>query len=96
MHGLNDLWRWSGDLQRPMWTQIVEQQQRRRQQGGLYGASLSSIAWPPQWQAPQGWVSDVDGGELWLVGDSGQVQDVGMDSGSQAVMVRPFDIRLHV
>ena len=73
-----------------------QQQRRRRQQGALYSASLSSIVWPPQWQAPLGWVSDVDGGELWLVGDSGQVHDVGMDSGSLVVQVRPFDIRLHV
>ena len=75
---MNDLWRWSGDLQRPKWTQIVEQQPE---------------VWPPQWQAPLGWVSDVDGGELWLVGDSGQVQDIGMDFESLAVQVRPFGIR---
>jgi hypothetical protein len=57
---LNDLWHWNGDLDRPAWTQKTK---------------TSSPLWPPGWQAPQGWASDSDGGELWLAGGSGQVHE---------------------
>jgi len=56
----NDLWHWNGDLMRPAWT---EHGQQRRQ----------ATLWPPRWAAALGWASDADGGELWLVGDSGAV-----------------------
>ena len=57
---LKDLWHWNGDLDNPAWTQKK---------------AMSSL-WPPAWQAPQGWTSDSDGGELWLVGDSGKVHEL--------------------
>ena len=57
---LKDLWHWNGDLDKPAWTEKK---------------AMSSL-WPPAWQAPQGWASDSDGGELWLVGDSGQVHEL--------------------
>ncbi len=56
----NDLWHWNGDWIRPAWT---EQTRQRR----------PATLWPPPWVAPLGWASDADGGELWLVGDSGTV-----------------------
>ena len=36
---------------------------------------MSPGPWPPVWQNPRGWVSDADGGELWVVGDSGRQND---------------------
>ena len=76
-HGLNDLWHWNGDVQHPVWTEIERQSQQE----------LQPTAWPPQWQAPLGWVSDADGGELWLAGDSGVVSTTGQDAGSLAIEV---------
>ena len=68
---LNDLWHWNGSWQKPAWSRIV-------QRAPSASASVSLHAWPPTWQAPLGWTSDVDGGELWLVGGSGAVKDADM------------------
>ena len=58
---LKDLWHWNGDLQKPVWTRVVE---------------TTGVLWPPHWQAPEGWASDAaEAGELWLVGGSGRVKD---------------------
>lgn len=62
---LNDLWHWNGDLENPLWAQKIQQQ--------------TYTSWPPQWQAPSGWASDADGGELWLAGDSGKMHDIEVD-----------------
>ena len=79
--GLNDLWHWNGDIYQPAWDQ----------------ASLNvppapvahhDAIWPPTWQSPQGWASDASGGELWLVGDSGIVQETDRRATRPEIQVR--------
>ena len=69
---LKDLWHWNGDLGKPAWTL----------------KTATSSLWPPAWQAPQGWASDSDGGELWLVGDSGKVHELSYTAETFAEQVR--------
>jgi hypothetical protein len=75
----NDLWHWNGNLQHPAWTEHVQ-----NHPGAALSPSRPADNWPPAWLAPLGWASDAGGGELWLVGDSGEVQDQGTNAYQQA------------
>eukprot|EP01045_Picozoa_sp_COSAG04_P003128 COSAG04_NODE_125_length_24621_cov_23.574015_3_plen_1093_part_00 len=66
---LNDLWHFNGDLRQPRWTRTPQTE------AGRNYFTMTDDPWPPVWQNPRGWVSDADGGELWVVGDSGQPND---------------------
>lgn len=68
----NDLWHWNGDLRSPVWTEHQRHQ--------------SASMWPPMWVAPLGWASDADGGELWLVGDSGEVKELDRAASQQSLI----------
>ena len=70
---LNDLWHFNGDLRQPRWTQV--QLRTPQTEAGRNYFTMTDDPWPPVWQNPRGWVSDADGGELWVVGDSGSQND---------------------
>lgn len=80
IRGLNDLWHWNGDVHHPAWEQTLPEMHS-------VPAHLKA-AWPPTWQSPLGWASDASGGELWLVGDSGMVQEPDLRATSPTIQVR--------
>eukprot|EP01043_Picozoa_sp_COSAG02_P068788 COSAG02_NODE_11549_length_1701_cov_1.702871_1_plen_202_part_00 len=93
MRGLDDLWHWNGDEHQPAWDQAMPDVLSDP-------ASHQLPIWPPKWQSPKGWVSDASGGELWLVGDSGMVQEPDLRATSSSVQVcyaaaLPSNVSLH-
>jgi hypothetical protein len=64
-----DLWQFNGDVQQPLWRSIS-----RPPLPAEPGTRITQ--WPPAWVAPSGWARSTGGGEIWVVGESGEQFDV--------------------